>query len=190
MRETQPSPLWGRGWTATRALTSGGGQGAPRSACRGGEGVELVKTQYPYRRTRSLARTAGQIDKARELRQTPTETERAAWHLLPGLRSRGSSFAASGNGSHGMTFMPWACDPQVKGPRHITGAVATRFSVIGARCRPHSRRRKALPPAARMRRKRDAIGRKGAAFPHSGGAKPLKRRDVSLIWIALVCDRR
>ena len=92
MRETQPSPLWGRGWTATRALTSGGGQGAPRSACRGGEGVELVKTQYPYRRTRSLARTAGQIDKARELRQTPTETERAAWHLLRGLRSRGFKF--------------------------------------------------------------------------------------------------
>ena len=40
MRATQPSPLWGRGWTATRALTSGGGPG---------EGVELVKTQYPYR---------------------------------------------------------------------------------------------------------------------------------------------
>ena len=92
MRETQPSPLWGRGWTATRALTGGGGQGAPRSACRGGEEVELVKTQYPYRRTRSLARTAGQIDKARELRQTPTETERAAWHLLRGLRSRGFKF--------------------------------------------------------------------------------------------------
>src|ERR1035441_4896005 len=80
MRGTQPSPLWGRGWTATRALTSGGGPG---------EGVELVKTQYPYRRTRSLARTAGQIDRARELRQTPTETERAAWHSLRGLRSRG-----------------------------------------------------------------------------------------------------
>src|ERR1017187_9806783 len=92
MRETQPSPLWGRGWTATRALTSGGGQGAPRSACRGVEGVELVKTQYPYRRTRSLARTAGQIDRARELRKTPTETERAAWHLLRGLRSRGFKF--------------------------------------------------------------------------------------------------
>src|ERR1035437_5679209 len=83
MRETQPSPLWGRGWTATRALTSGGGPG---------EGVELVKTQYPYRRTRSLARTAGQIDKARELRQTPTETERTAWHLPRGLRSRGFKF--------------------------------------------------------------------------------------------------
>src|ERR1019366_6301934 len=83
MRETRPSPLWGRGWTATRALTSGGGPG---------EGVELVKTQYPYRRTRSLARTARQIDKARELRQKPTETERAAWHLLRGLRSRGFNF--------------------------------------------------------------------------------------------------
>src|ERR1022692_2183944 len=65
-----PRPFWGRGWTATRALTSGGGQGAPRSACRGAEGGKLVKTQYPYRRTRSLTRTAGQIDKARELRQT------------------------------------------------------------------------------------------------------------------------
>ena len=78
-----PRPFWGRGWTATRALTSGGGPG---------EGVKLVKTQYPYCRTRSLARTAGQIDKARELRQTPTETERAAWHLLRGLRSRGFKF--------------------------------------------------------------------------------------------------
>ena len=51
-----------------------------------------MKTPYPYRKTRSLARTAGQIDKARELRQTPTETERAAWHLLCGLRSRGFKF--------------------------------------------------------------------------------------------------
>jgi type I restriction enzyme, R subunit len=83
MRETQPSPLWGRGWPATGVFTSRG---------RTGEGVKPVKTQYPYRRTRSLARTAGQIDKARELRQTPTETERAAWHLLRGLKSRGFKF--------------------------------------------------------------------------------------------------
>ena len=44
----------------------------PRSSQRGrgpGEGVKLVKTQYPYRRTRSVARTAGQINKVRELRQ-------------------------------------------------------------------------------------------------------------------------
>ena len=83
MRETQPSPLWGRGWLATRGVTSGGGPG---------EGVKLVKTQNPYRRTRSLARTAGQIDKARDLRQTPTGTERAVWHLLRGLKSRGFKF--------------------------------------------------------------------------------------------------
>ena len=51
-----------------------------------------MKTPYPYRKTRSLARTAGQIDKAREFRQTPTETEHAAWHLLRGLRSRGFKF--------------------------------------------------------------------------------------------------
>src|ERR1017187_3900736 len=65
-----------------------------------------------------------------------------------------------------------------------------RLSVIGARYRPHSRRRKVLPPAARMRRKRGAIGRKGAAFPHSRGAKPLKHRDLSLIWTALGLPRR
>jgi type I restriction enzyme R subunit len=51
-----------------------------------------VKTPYPYRKTRSLARTAAQIDKARELRQTPTEAEQAAWRLLRGLRSRGFKF--------------------------------------------------------------------------------------------------
>ena len=51
-----------------------------------------MKTPYPFRKTRSLARTAGQIDKARELRQTPTETEQAAWRLLRGLRSRGFKF--------------------------------------------------------------------------------------------------
>ena len=83
MRESQPSPPWGRGWTATRAFTSGGGPG---------EGVKPLKTPYPYRKTRSLARTAGQIDKARELRQMPTETERAAWYLLRGLRARGFTF--------------------------------------------------------------------------------------------------
>jgi hypothetical protein len=37
MRESQPSPPWGRGWTATRAFTSGGGTG---------EGVKPVKTPY------------------------------------------------------------------------------------------------------------------------------------------------
>jgi len=51
-----------------------------------------VKTPNPYRQARSRARTSGRIDKARELRQTPTETEREAWHLLRGLRSRGFRF--------------------------------------------------------------------------------------------------
>ena len=51
-----------------------------------------MKTPYPYRQTRSLARTAEEIDKAREIRQTPTETEQAAWRLLRGLRSRGFKF--------------------------------------------------------------------------------------------------
>ena len=49
-----------------------------------------MKTPNPYRQTRSRARTAGQIDKGRELRQTPTERE--AWHLLRGLRSMGFRF--------------------------------------------------------------------------------------------------
>jgi len=76
-----PSPLWGRGGPATGVFVSRG---------RMGEGVKALKT--PYRKTRSLARTAGQIARAREFRQTPTETERAAWHLLRGLRSRGFKF--------------------------------------------------------------------------------------------------
>ena len=83
MGETPPSPLWGRGWTATGVFISRG---------RTGEGVKPVKTPNPYRQARSRARTAGQIDKARELRQAPTETEREAWHLLRGLRSRGFRF--------------------------------------------------------------------------------------------------
>jgi very-short-patch-repair endonuclease len=83
MRETRPSPLRGRGWTATGVFISRG---------RTGEGVKPVKTPNPYRQARSRARAAGQTDKARELRQTPTETEREAWHLLRGLRSRGFRF--------------------------------------------------------------------------------------------------
>ena len=55
-----PSPLWGRGWTASGVLISRGGTG---------EGVETVSSPHPYRKTRSLARTVGQIDKARELRR-------------------------------------------------------------------------------------------------------------------------
>ena len=83
MRETPPSPPWGRGWPATGVFTSRG---------RTGEGVKPVKIPSPYRKTRSLARTAAQIDEAREFRQTPTETEQAAWHLLRGLRLRGFKF--------------------------------------------------------------------------------------------------
>jgi hypothetical protein len=71
MRETPPSPLCGRGWTATGVFISRG---------RTGEGVKPVKTPNPYCQTRSRARTAGQIDKARELRPRPAETEREAWH--------------------------------------------------------------------------------------------------------------
>jgi len=76
-----PSPLWGRGWTASGVLISRGGTG---------EGVESVSSPHPYRKARSLARTVGQIDKARELRHSPTEAEQAAWHLLRGMVDTGS----------------------------------------------------------------------------------------------------
>ncbi|MGO8790341.1 MAG: hypothetical protein ACLQVL_23575, partial [Terriglobia bacterium] len=52
-----PSPLWGRGWTASGVLISRGGTGV---------GVESVNPPHPYRRTRSLAHAVRQVDKARE----------------------------------------------------------------------------------------------------------------------------
>ena len=58
-----PTPAEGD-WRSTNDLGFG-----PQA----GEGVKPVKTPYPYRQTRSLARMAGQIDKARQFRQTPTE---------------------------------------------------------------------------------------------------------------------
>ena len=78
-----PSPLWGRGWLAYGVLISRGGPG---------EGVESVSSPHPYRKTRSLARTAGQIDKARALRRSSTEAEQAAWPLLRKLRLKGFRF--------------------------------------------------------------------------------------------------
>ncbi|MGO8788363.1 MAG: hypothetical protein ACLQVL_13410 [Terriglobia bacterium] len=77
-----PSPLWGRGWLASGVLISRGGPG---------EGVETVSSPPPDRKTRSLARTTEQIDKARELRRSSTEAEQAAWHLLRKLRLMGWS---------------------------------------------------------------------------------------------------
>ncbi|MGO8819580.1 MAG: endonuclease domain-containing protein [Terriglobia bacterium] len=78
-----PSPLWGRGWLASGVLISRGGPG---------EGVETVSSPPSDRKTRSLARTTGQIDKARELRRSSTEAEQAAWHLLRKLRLKGFWF--------------------------------------------------------------------------------------------------
>ncbi|MGO8785956.1 MAG: endonuclease domain-containing protein [Terriglobia bacterium] len=51
-----------------------------------------MSSPHPYRKTRSLARTTGQTDKARELRRSSTEAEQAAWHLLRKLRSKGFRF--------------------------------------------------------------------------------------------------
>jgi very-short-patch-repair endonuclease len=54
--------------------------------------IETVHRVRPYRKTRSLARTGAQIEKARELRHEPTETERAAWQLLRSMKSKGFKF--------------------------------------------------------------------------------------------------
>jgi very-short-patch-repair endonuclease len=51
-----------------------------------------VTTAHPCRKTRSLARTVYQIDNARELRHTLTESEGLAWSLLRRLRSTGFKF--------------------------------------------------------------------------------------------------
>ena len=51
--KSQPSPPWGRGWIASGALISRGEKGAPRSACRGGEGVP-IRASY---RTPAVATT-------------------------------------------------------------------------------------------------------------------------------------
>ena len=46
----------------------------------------------PYRMTHSDARTTAHIERARELRHTPTEAEEAAWFLLRRLRLKGFKF--------------------------------------------------------------------------------------------------
>jgi very-short-patch-repair endonuclease len=46
----------------------------------------------PHRKHRSIARGAKLIDRARDLRQTATETEQAAWDLLRTLRVKGFKF--------------------------------------------------------------------------------------------------
>jgi very-short-patch-repair endonuclease len=50
------------------------------------------KTTHRYRERRSLARTAAQIAKARELRRNETESEKIAWRLLRTLRFKGFKF--------------------------------------------------------------------------------------------------
>ena len=45
-----------------------------------------MKGARPYRTTRSLARTGAQIQKALELRHTPTDAEQAAWCLLRSIK--------------------------------------------------------------------------------------------------------
>ena len=73
MRESLPSPPWGRGWPATGVFISRG---------RTSEGVKPVKTPYPYRKTRSLARTAGQMDKMDAVLRLPNRMIRQAPELF------------------------------------------------------------------------------------------------------------
>jgi len=46
----------------------------------------------PNRKTRSDARAAEHMERARQLRHTPTEAEEAAWYLLRCLRLKGFKF--------------------------------------------------------------------------------------------------
>ena len=54
--------------------------------------AETTNDVRPYRTTRSLARTSAQIQKALELRHTPTDTEQAAWCLLRSIKFKGFKF--------------------------------------------------------------------------------------------------
>src|ERR1035437_7227718 len=56
------------------------------------EASSITGRPRPRRKRRSIARAAQQIQRARELRHTATETEQAAWRLLRTLRFRGFTF--------------------------------------------------------------------------------------------------
>ena len=50
------------------------------------------KPQRPYRKSRSPERGVEPVDRARDLRQKETESERTAWYLLRSLRFKGFKF--------------------------------------------------------------------------------------------------
>ena len=56
------------------------------------ETADLAHRVPPRRKARFLGRSNAQIERARELRHTPTETEQAAWRLLRGARFKGFKF--------------------------------------------------------------------------------------------------
>ncbi len=56
------------------------------------EATSTTKLVRPRRQSRSIARGAKLIDRARDLRQTATQTEQAAWRLLRTLRFKGFKF--------------------------------------------------------------------------------------------------
>ncbi len=53
--------------------------------------AENINGVRPYRIMRSLARTGAQVQKGRELRHAPADTEQAAWCLLLDLRAPNSA---------------------------------------------------------------------------------------------------
>ncbi len=87
-----PSPPWGRGWLATGAFISRGGPGEGVKTVNSEGMTSTSKLDQPRRHHRSIARSVKLIDRARNLRQTATETEQTAWRLLRTLRFRGFKF--------------------------------------------------------------------------------------------------
>jgi len=88
----QPSPLWGRGWTATGVLISRGGTGEGVKTVKAEEMTATTNAVRPRRKTRSPARRPVQIDRARQLRHDGTESEQIAWYLLRSLGLKGFKF--------------------------------------------------------------------------------------------------
>ena len=90
---------------------------------------ENVTTARPHRKTHSLERSATQIDKARELRHTPTDTERAAWSLLRGVKFKGFKFRRQH--ALGRYFVDFYCPQrrlivELDGSVHVQPAQARR----------------------------------------------------------------
>ena len=54
--------------------------------------TSTAKPEQPRRKYRSIERGVVQIDRARDLRKTETESEQAAWRLFRSIRFKGFKF--------------------------------------------------------------------------------------------------